>query len=118
MYLELRVAEMLTEFDGVLLSSWRFEGGKLVRKQTQPSRELILDHNAELKKNPDALRHLSFAGLELNIPMLDLIVLQKKYPALASSIGQERKAAWLKFMGSSESDPYRVRDRRKKRAKS
>ena len=112
------MTDMLAEFDGVLFSSWRFEGAQLVRKQTQPSRELILDHNAELKKNPGALQNLSFAGLELNIPVLDLIVLQKKYPALGSSIGQERKAAWLKFMGSSESDPYRVRDRRKKRAKS
>ena len=103
------------EFDGVLFSEWHFEGGDLVRKQTQPSRELILDRNAELKKNPGAINHLSFAGLELTIPTLDLIVLQKKYPALASANGQERKDAWLRFMGTAEADPYRIRDRSKAR---
>lgn len=103
------------EFDGVLLSKFKMEGGTLVRKQTQPSREMILDHNAELRKNEGALNNLSFAGLELNIPLLDLTVLQKKYPALKSTIAHERRDAWLKFMGSSESDPYRVRDRRKAR---
>ena len=100
-----------------ILSDWKIEGGSLVRVQRQASRDLILGRNAELRKNPDAISDLTFAGLELQIPLLDLAILRKKYPDLNSPDGKTRTDAWRRFFGSSESDPYRVRDRRRARGK-
>lgn len=101
--------------DGVLLDEWRWSGDTLVRKTTQPNQDVIKNFNAELKKNPGALGHLSFGGLELNIPELDYLALVKKYPNLRHTDGETRTTAWTVFMQSSEADPYRVRDRNKAR---
>ena len=103
------------DFDGVIWSSWKVEHGHLVRRQRQPSQDSVLQFNQELRRNPGAVRPMSFMGLELNIPAVDLRILWKKYPALNSTNGEEKTAAWRKFMGSSEADPYRVRDRSKAR---
>ena len=97
--------------DGAILSQWKVEQGHLVRKQTQPTEDLLLDSNAELRKNPGALRPLSFMGLELRIPELHYLRLVKKYPDLNSPDGLTRRNAWRKFMASAEADPYRVHDR-------
>ena len=105
---------MLTDFDGAILSRWKFEGGKLVRKQVQPLEDTILDFNAELQKNPGALRDLTSMGWELNIPELHYHRLVKAHPDLGCPDSSIRTAAWRKFIGSSESDPYRVRSRRRK----
>ena len=100
-----------------ILTNWAIDGGRLVRVQHQPSRDLILNRNAELRKNPDAIDDLTFAGLELTIPLVDLAILRKKYPGLNAMDGQERTDAWRRFFGSSEADPYRIRDRKRARAK-
>lgn len=102
--------------DGPIFSSWKMEGTHLVRTQVQPSQDIILDFNAELRKNKGALRHLSFAGLELNIPEIDFYVLLKKYPDLGCPDAEIKTKAWRKFIGTSESDKFRVRDRRRARA--
>ena len=107
---------MLRSFDGSLLSEWTIEGGRLVRRQAQPSEDTILNFNADLQKNPYALRKLTSMGWELNIPELHYHRLVKRFPALGSLDSKERTEAWRKFIGSSESDPYRVRSRRKLRA--
>ena len=109
------MTEWVSDGNG-LFSSWKWEGDTLVRRQIQPARDSILEFNQELRKNEGALQHLSFAGAELNIPDLDLIRLQKKYPELNSPHGETRTRAWLKFMGSAEADPYRLRDRKRPRA--
>ena len=101
--------------DGVLFADFKIEGGELVRRIRQPSEDRILDRNRELRKNPGALRELTFAGLELNIPVLHYERLTAKYPDLHSLSAETRTRAWRKFMGSSEADPYRVRDRKKAR---
>ena len=100
-----------------ILTNWKIDGGRLVRIQHQPSSDSILERNAELRKNPDAIDDLTFAGLELVIPLVDLARLRKKYPALNALDGKERTDAWRRFFGSREADPYRVRDRKKARAK-
>ncbi len=101
----------LRSFDGSLLEEWTIEGGRLVRRQAQPSEDTILQFNAELQKQPEALRKLTSMGWELNIPELHYHRLVKKYPALGSVDSKERTEAWRKFLGTSESDPYRVHAR-------
>jgi len=108
--------ELLTHFDGVLLHQFRMEGDTLVRKQTQPNQDKIKNWNKELRKNKGALGHLSFGGLELNIPEVDYEALVIKYPDLRCKDSLTRTLAWTKFMATSEADPFRVRDRRRKRA--
>ena len=101
--------------DGVLWGSWSIEGGELVRKVTQPSEDPILERNRELRKNPAALHSLDSMGLELTIPELHYWRLVKKYPELGAPDAATKTRAWRRFMGSSESDPYRVKDRRRAR---
>lgn len=97
-----------------LQSRFKIEQGQLVRKQTQADSDAIKNANAELRKNPDALRNLSFGALALKIPEIDLYVLWKKYPELNSTDRMTRRNAWRRFINSSEADPFRVRTRTRK----
>jgi hypothetical protein len=74
---------------------------------------MILERNSELRKNPEAWKKDKNIGMgvELTIPLMDLYYLKKANPELDSSDAMVRTLAWKKFMASSESDPYRVRDR-------
>ena len=47
----------------------------------------------------------------LSVPFEDHAALVRKYPDLAAPDSRIRSAAWLKFMHSSESEPYRMRER-------
>ena len=78
----------------------------------QPSRKMILERNAELRKNPGALNNMEMMGLELTMPEEDYWTLVRKYPDLKSSDPTVRTVAWRNFMGSREADPYRVRERK------
>lgn len=100
-----------SEFDGVLFANWRIEGDNLVREVKQPSRERILNFNAEVQKQPDIVRELEWGAMAMNIPEQDLQALQKQYPDLNCKDGEIRTRAWMKFYNSSESIPYRVRAR-------
>ena len=52
----------------MLRHDYKVSGGVLIRTETQPDENRILQANQEVRRNPDALRNLSFAGLELRIP--------------------------------------------------
>lgn len=99
-----------------ILQGWRVEGGTLVRSRSQPDRVQLLEHNQELRNNPGALRDMSFAGLEMNLPELDYYLLIEQYPDLNSPDAEIKTKAWRKFMASPLADPYRVRDRPRARA--
>lgn len=101
--------------DGVLFADFHVEGGKVVRRVGQPARRAILEANAERRKDPDTVRALEWGKVALRIPELDLLHLVKKYPDLNAPHAHTRRNAWLRFMGSSESDPYRLKDRSKAR---
>ena len=77
-------------------------------KLVQPSRNMILDNNAELRKNPGAIRSLSFMGLACTIPLEDWYNLIRKYPDLGSPVAEIQQPAFEKFLRSSESAIYRV----------
>lgn len=98
------------------LERWSVEAGKLKRRFESVGRRALLEENAELRKNPDALLDLSFMGLSLQIPEPDLYALWRKYPDLNAQDRMTKRNAWLLFIGSAEADPYRVRQRRSRRA--
>ena len=96
--------------DGVTVSNFKEikHEDLLYREASQPTRDLILANNAELRKNPGVIRDLSFARLSLRIPLLDMEILKRKYKILRDGSNQEQRDFWHKFMKSSESLPYRV----------
>lgn len=83
------------------------EGGRVYNDWLQPERGLILAENAQVR-NERSARKLDWAWPQLRIPELDLKLLKLKYPALSSRDGVERRTAWLKFLNSTESAPYRI----------
>ena len=93
--------------DAVQTRVW-FEQGALVREHTQPNRRAILEQVKIRRDNPGSVR--DFEGLgrpALTIPTLDLHRLFRIYPDLACPDAEIKTKAWMKFMNSSESEPYR-----------
>ena len=101
--------------DGVLFASWRLEGKQLVRRVTQPSEPLILQLNQQVRNDKDAVRKMDWAKPYLNIPTRALLALWKKYPDLKCPDSEIRTKAWLKFLATSESDPFRLQHRSRAR---
>jgi hypothetical protein len=75
----------------------------------QPAERLILETNAELQKMEPMADREGLGRWALSVPMLEMENLRRKYPALRSRDPMERSRAWLKFIASDESKPYRVR---------
>lgn len=95
--------------DGVLERHIEIDSdGQARSKLHQPTRDMILDNNAELRKNPGAIRPLSFMGLACTIPLEDWWNLVRKYPDLNATNSDQREIAMQKFLRSSESAIYRV----------
>lgn len=90
-------------------SMW-FEGDELVHRLEQPSRELILDTNREMRKAEPMADRPGLGRWALSVPLEDWQALRAKYPDLASRDPQISSRAWLAFMQSSEAEPYKVRD--------
>lgn len=99
--------------DGALVRQNKIDSnGVLHGRLLQPERLEILRRNAELRRNPDALKSAKDLPMTtaLCIPELDLIIIKKAIPALTSSDKLERELAWAEFIKSPLSEPYRVRD--------
>jgi len=99
-------------FDGVLRKRVYMEGRNLVSATTQPGQDAILRDNAEIRKNPEALRKLEAMQWSLQIPQLDYDKLIKCNPGLTDPDGPTRAKAWKAYIASPESLPYRVRDQK------
>lgn len=85
--------------------------GRLTVQKIDTSARQTLGINAELQKNPDTLRKLKWGTQALQIPPGHLHILKQKYPELTCWDKDIRTKAWKKFMASSESKPYRVKER-------
>ncbi len=81
---------------------------RLIRKLSQPDREIILERNRQLRKHKGTLKDCSFARMQLSIPLEDYEALRRKYPILRNGSNQERSNWYKKFIRSSESEIYRV----------
>jgi hypothetical protein len=73
------------------------------------SRDAGLDMLKELRLNGGA-PHQDWGSVVLSIPPLDFVVITARYPELASLDHEINHKAWGRFLASSESKPYRVRD--------
>lgn len=84
------------------------DGDQVHNVWEQPDRAAILDANRRILNDRSA-RRMEWAQPHLRIPEIDLELLKKANPDLASPDGQIRRAAWVRFYNSPESAPYRVR---------
>ena len=96
--------------DGVTVSKYRYHAAdkKIYREIVQPDRDLILANNAELRKNKGVIRDLSFGRLAMRIPHVDMHYLKKKYPVLTDGDEHAVVKFWLKFVNTTEAEPYKV----------
>jgi len=97
----------IVQTDGVLVSRFhesKHEGvsGRTYHTLDQPSRKLILERNAELRKNKGALRDLSFGRQLASIPTLDYYALQKKFPKLRAASAKDRSEEMMRVLRMPE----------------
>ena len=90
------------------------EGDRIYNVWDQPDRQRILEENARLRSSGSA-RNKSWIGPGLRIPIEDREVLKQRNPELFCKDGKTQRKAIDRFMNSSESDPYRVTERRRRR---
>lgn len=97
------------ESDGVFVSKRVYQPheDRIYRQLSQPSRKLILERNAELRKN-DVIKDLSFGRFIADIPLIDMENLRKKYPDLASHDSKIRSKALFNLLNSPEGRIYLV----------
>lgn len=85
------------------------DGSRLTGVRTQYARPAILETLAEMRK-ADPMR--DFEGLgrwALSVPFEDWLALRQKYPDLAAQDVEVKSAAWMRFIRSPESAPFKVR---------
>lgn len=97
----------IVQTDGVLVSRYhvnKHEGrhGRTYHTLDQPSRKLILERNAELRKTPGTLKDLSFGRQLASIPVLDYYALRQKFPKLRSSDAKERSEEMMRVLRMPE----------------
>lgn len=71
-------------------------------------RGTTLNRNAELRKNKGAVRDWSFGRLALDIPEVDMPMLDRFFPGLADPSHPDHRWQLRAFMRSPASIPYRV----------
>jgi len=80
-------------------------GGKYLSQLQQNNRGMILDRNAELRKNRGALRPLSSMGLEYTIPLADYHTIckaiRRNNPGIGSKDFSLLLRKWLERYGQA-----------------
>jgi len=110
------MSKLLVNSDGVLNCHLHSSREGITGVLTQPSREVILEHNQTLRNNEHLQKDLSFGRLVCNMPVLDLMHWTKLYPLLGDySNPKARRKEWLRFLASSEGTPYLVRTKKQGR---
>ena len=101
---------------GVIKSELKMEGDVLIHKTTQPTEDLILERNKELRKNPGAIRDLgeqsgeSFGRLVASIPIIMFNKAIKDGYKLNSPDGDIAQKEMFRFLQSTEGKMCLVRD--------
>lgn len=97
-------------FDGIIRVRDTFtNAGDIIREKFQPSRPTILEGNKRIRTQA-ALRKLDAMEWALRIPEIDYRMLLQTNPDLDSHDGEIKRTAWVKFINSAESLPYKVRE--------
>jgi hypothetical protein len=87
------------------------EAERLTVVTHHPQERLILETNAELRKCEPMADREGLGRWALSVPFLKWIELRRKYPDLASTSSAVKSRAWLRFIASDESLPFKVRER-------
>lgn len=85
--------------------------GRVTHAWEQPGRVGILEAVAATRREHPVADRPGFGRWALSVPLEDHAQLVRKYPELGSPDARIRSAAWLRFIKSPESAPYRMRDR-------
>lgn len=80
---------------------------QIVNDWQQPVADTIKADNQQIRARRDA-RKMDWGWPVMRIPLLDLELLKQRNPELASLDGATKRRAWLRFLRSPESLPYRV----------
>jgi len=85
--------------DGIIATRWHEQAhtGETVVEQVQDT-TAILERNAELKKNPDALRDMDFGRQVASIPLVVYYDWQRKYPELRSTDSEVANAKFMQLL--------------------
>jgi hypothetical protein len=86
------------------------DGDRLVGEIIQPGATVMLDGIKTIRDNRLA-KTLDWGRAELEIPIIQLENLKRRYPELGSPDHETKTRAWKRFAASPESLPYRVRGR-------
>jgi hypothetical protein len=87
------------------------DGRELTCIREQPDRAAILESVKTMRQEAATKDAPGFGRWALSIPFEDWISLREKYPELASPDAKIKSRAYLRFMRSAESLPFRVRER-------
>lgn len=96
--------------DGVLdhhFITQAHEPGKIVQAVTQPTRDIILNRNQQIR-NEKVEKDLSFGRHVACVPLEDMEALKLKYPGLKSKDGKVRTAAWAAILKDPTNKKYLV----------
>ena len=99
--------------DEVFKSDYVRVGDTVKRRLSQPTESLILERNAELRKDPGAIKDLEFGRWVGTIPLNDYEALCRKYPELSAGDGKQRQECLLKILNSEEGRKYLVQPKKR-----
>jgi hypothetical protein len=86
--------------------------GRATHVLEQANRHQLLEVVAATRREHPIADREGLGRWALSVPYVDWLELRRKYPDLASPDGQIKSAAWLRFIQSDESAPYRMREGR------
>ena len=97
--------------DGILERHIDIDAGhQATAVTTQPSRDIILERNKELRKNPGAINHLGHMGLEYTMPLVDYNLLMKRIETASPGIKHSEKMEQLTKYLQRHGHIYKVRE--------
>ena len=88
--------------DEVFQTAFKEEEGKLYRILTQPTEDLILERNKQLRNNPGSLKDLEFGRQVASIPFNIWEKWRREYPELTQGDAAQRKQCILSLINGTE----------------
>lgn len=104
---------LITRLDDLWSAQWEESDGTLYRRLFQPGRDEAMRDAAKLRASGIVQDREVLGRWCLSVPYQDLERLKRstKWRELGSLDNEVRGRAWRRFMKSSDSAPYRVRER-------
>lgn len=110
------MSKLFEHSDGVLnVTLHQSDEDEVTGTLHQPTRNMILERNQELRNNPGTLRDFTFGSHVACIPLEDLFALKQKYPGLRSRDAKIRSKTMIDILRSPEGRKFLVRDKRQGR---